>query len=99
MKLDFKVRVTAFVLAMGLMMLLIVSAAVVSGRRMNGIRASLTQVQSDSLHIAEEFQRYLRQLNDTLARYGTSHSPGDWGSYLKASDALDAWIDQQQVRL
>ena len=99
MKLDFKFRFAAFALAMGVMVFLISSAAVVSWRRIGGVRASLNEVQSDSLRIAEEFQRHLRQLNDTLSRYGTSHDAGDWQHYLKASDQLDTWIDAQTPRL
>jgi signal transduction histidine kinase len=99
MKLDFKFRFAAFALAMGVMVFLISSAAVVSWRRIGGVRASLNEVQSDSLRIAEEFQRHLRQLNDTLSRYGSSHDPNDWQHYLKASDQLDTWIDAQKPRL
>src|SRR5262245_14787022 len=99
MKFDFKLRFAAFVLAMVMMLLLIVSAAVVSWRRVGGARASLTQVQAQSLRSAEEFQRLLRQQDDTLERYGASHDPSDWERYRLDSDGLDAWIDQQKLKL
>jgi signal transduction histidine kinase len=92
-------RILAFVVVVIVVSALVGTGAIKAWRRIGVARSQLAEVQSESLRIAEEFQRSFRQINDTLARYGVSHKTEDWDAYLKASDALNVWIDVQKPRL
>jgi len=63
------------------------------------VRAQLKEVDSESYRIGDEFRDHLRQLNELLFRYGTSHTAPDTAAFDKASHELDLWIDQQKPKL
>ena len=63
------------------------------------LRDQLQQVDSESYLIGDEFKDHLRQLNESLYRYGRSQVPTDVPAFDKASHDLDLWIDQQKPKL
>jgi len=63
------------------------------------LRAQLKEVDSESYRIGDEFRDHLRQLNESLYRYGMSQTAPDIADFNKASHELDLWIDQQKPKL
>ena len=59
----------------------------------------LEEVDSESYRIGDEFRDHLRQLNESLYRYGRSHTSPDVAAFNKASHELDLWIDEQKPKL
>ncbi len=57
------------------------------------MRAQLNQVDSESFRIADSFRDFLRQLNNSLYRYGSEHDSADLQKFTKASEELNQWID------
>jgi signal transduction histidine kinase len=94
-----KLRLVTLGVGVGLMGLLIAFLAIKSRREVGQLRTRLDQVDSESLHIADEFSDHLRQLNNSLTRYGSDRSPTDLQEFLLASRQLDTWIDEQKPRL
>src|SRR5262245_39400729 len=70
-----------------------------SQREAHLLRARLTQVDSESFRIADEFREFLRRLNNSLFDYGNKPEPGERDQFLKASHELDVWIDEQKPKL
>jgi signal transduction histidine kinase len=94
-----KMRFTALALVVGLMGVLIVLTTLNSQRQASELRARLSHVELESFSIADHFKDSLRVLNGTLFNYGIRHDPTDWESFLKGSQELDIWIDQQKPKL
>lgn len=94
-----KLRLVAFVSAIGLMGLLIAWAAHTSSRRIARLQQRLTAVQLQSFQIADHFQQSIRELNNIVLRYGVSHDPKDWEPFNSKSHALDTWMDEQRAIL
>jgi len=63
------------------------------------LRARFSQVDFESFRIADQFRDSLRELNNTMQRYGTEHDPVVWNEFLEASHKLDGWIDEQKPKL
>jgi len=63
------------------------------------LRAQLKKVDSESYRIGDEFRDHLRQLNESLYRYGTSHTAPDVAEFNNASHDLSLWINQQKPKL
>ncbi|HXJ74378.1 MAG TPA: hypothetical protein VNM37_16125, partial [Candidatus Dormibacteraeota bacterium] len=61
-----KLRLTGFLLLIGLLVSLIVWATVVSWKRVDESRARLTAVQSESFQIASHLQQTILRLNERL---------------------------------
>ena len=99
MKARAKLRLIGLVAAIGLMGLLIALITVKSQRQAAELRTRLTQVDSESFRIADQFRDFLRALNSSLYRYGSRRDPAEQSSFAKASDDLNRWIDTQQPRL
>lgn len=94
-----KMRLTAFSVVVGLMGLLIVAITVTSQRQAEELRARLSQVDIETLRIADEFRDSLRDLNNTMFRWGAGHDPAALKDFLEARDRLNDWIDVQKSRL
>ena len=62
-------------------------------------RAQLTQIESETLGIADHFRLALTELNNTMLKYGIHRGPADWAFFVKASDDLDHWINEQKPKL
>ena len=78
---------------------LIVLATLSSQRHLGEVRVQLDLVDSESFRIADYFRRTLRELNNTMTRYGVSHEPAEWAVFLETSTNLDLWIDKQKPKL
>jgi signal transduction histidine kinase len=59
----------------------------------------LSQVDMESFRIADEFRDSLREINNTMQRYGTDHDPALWKQFLADSQKLQVWIDEQRPKL
>ena len=99
MNFGIKFRLSALGLAVGLMGMLIVLTTLNSRRQAAELRAGLSNVDLESFGIADHFKDSLRALNHTMFLYGIRHDPADWASFLKVSDELNIWIDEQKPRL
>jgi signal transduction histidine kinase len=99
MKFGIKHRLVALALAVAVMGVLILLATSYSQQQAEKFRGRLSQVESESFQIADEFRDSLRALNNTIQRYGIHHDPAVWSEFLGASRKLDAWIEDQKPRL
>ena len=90
-----KFRLVAFVLAIGLMVILIAGTAHRAWQRIAELQRKLTSVQLKSFQIANHFQQTILELNNRVLRYGVSQDPAEWGRFDAESQALDHWIDEQ----
>jgi signal transduction histidine kinase len=99
MKFGIKFRLVALALFVALMGALIVLATLNSQRAAAELRDRLSQVDFESFRIADEFRDSLRELNNTMQRYGTDHDPATWNEFVEASHKLDGWIDEQKPKL
>jgi len=70
-----------------------------SQRQSVELGARLRQVDSESFQIADKFRDSLRQLNNTLQRYGIDRDPAVWKEFLDDSHKLDLWINEQKPKL
>jgi len=99
MKFGIKFRLVALGLFVALMGVLILLATLNSQRQAAELRDRLSQVDFESFRIADEFRDSLRELNNTMQRYGTDHDPATWNEFVEASHKLDSWIDEQKTKL
>ena len=99
MKFGLIFRLVALALVVALMGVLILLATLNSQRQAAQLRDKLSQVDSESFRIADQFRDSLRALNNTMQRFGTEHDPAVWGEFLEASHKLDDWIDEQKPKL
>jgi signal transduction histidine kinase len=99
MNLGIQSRVTGFILAIGLMVSLIVWTAYTAWQRIGELRERLTTVQLESFSIADHFQQTILKLNNTILVYQIRREPAAWESYLRESEVLDRWIDEQVDKL
>jgi len=90
-----KLRLAALVLAMAIMGGLIAFVTLNSQRQSSDLRDKLTEVDVQSLSIAEHFKDMLRDGSDKLARYRTTGDASAWSDFLKSSADLNAWIQTQ----
>ena len=86
-------------LVVALMGALIVLATLNSQRQAAELRDRLSQVDSESFRIADQFRDSLRELNNTMQRYGTDHDPVVWDEFLEVSRKLNGWIDDKKPKL
>ncbi len=99
MKFGIKFRLVALTLFVALMGLLILVATVNSQRQADELSQHLAQVDSESSRIADEFQYSLREVQNTLQRYGIDRDPAVEKEFQDASHKLDLWIDEQKPKL
>lgn len=99
MKFGIRFRVVALALVMALMGVLILLATLNSQHQSVELGARLRQVDSESFQIADEFRDSLRQLNNTMQRYGIDRDPAVWKEFVEDSHKLDLWIDEQKPKL
>src|SRR2546427_8774276 len=91
-----KIRLAAFVLAIGGMVALIAWTAHSSWQRTGELREKLTVVQLQSFQIADQVQHDVWELNNFVLRYGVYHEMHDWAMFERASKRVDRWIDEQR---
>jgi signal transduction histidine kinase len=81
--------------AIGLMGVLIVLFTLNSEKEGEELHARLNAVDSESFNFAEHFKDQLREVNTVRLRAEVDHDPATWDQFLKASQGLDDWFDQQ----
>jgi signal transduction histidine kinase len=91
-----KVRLTALVLAIALMVGLIAWIGHTSWQRTGELRDKLSAVQLQSFQIADHFQQSILGLNNLVLRYGVYHEPSAWRQFEAGRTNLDRWIDEQR---
>jgi signal transduction histidine kinase len=94
-----KLRLTAFAMAIAVVALMIGGAARTTWHEARLLKEKFSTVQVESFQIADHFQAVILDLNGTLRRYETLRNPADWESFIRASEELDGWIDEQAARL
>jgi signal transduction histidine kinase len=99
MNAQIKLRLIAFAVGIALMGVAIGFLTVKSQRQAAELRAELTEADSESFHIAEQFGDYMRELTSALYRYGSQHEDAELTRFEQASHNLDQWIDRQKPRL
>lgn len=99
MKFGIRFRVVALALVMALMGVLILLATLYSQHQSVELGVRLRQVDSESFQIADQLRDSLRQLNNTLQRYGIHRDPAVWKEFVDDSHKLDLWIDEQKPKL
>jgi signal transduction histidine kinase len=95
MKLGIRGRLTWFATAIVLIALAIAWTARTTWEQARQLNDRLVKVQVESFEIADHFQAILLKLNVTLRHYQASHNPADWAEFVRESEALDRWIDEQ----
>lgn len=99
MKFGIRFRLVALTLVVALMGLLILFATLNSQRQATELHDGLNQVDSESFRIADQFRNSLRELNNTMQRYGIDRDPALWKEFADASHKLDIWIQEQKPKL
>src|ERR1700733_13566485 len=89
-----KLRLIGLVAGIGLMGLVILFETIQSQRQAQELHTQLNQVDSESFRIADQFREFLRELNGSMYRYGIERDPVERDGFLKASQALNFWIEQ-----
>jgi signal transduction histidine kinase len=97
MTFSMRIRLTAFVLAITLLVSLIVWVALTSARLIEDARARMTLAQSESFRIAVRFQQDLAGLNERLLKFALHHDTNEWMSFERQWNALNLWIDGQHL--
>src|SRR5271170_3401008 len=99
MKFGIIFRLVVLTLVVALMGILILLATLNSQRQSAELRERLSQVDLESFRIADQFHDAMRELSNTMQRYGTDHDPAVWNDFLEASHKLSAWIVEQSPKL
>jgi signal transduction histidine kinase len=99
MKFGVTFRLAALGAAVGLMGVLIVLITLNSQKEADELRARLSTVDSESFGISEHFKDLIREVNTMRLREAVDHDPATWEQFLKASQELDGWLDQQAATL
>src|SRR2546430_362681 len=92
-------RLTALAVALVLMGALIALITLISQRQGDDAKARLGQVDLESFRIADLFKEKLRLANDKMRRYATARDSAAWEDFLKASEGLLTWIQNQAPNL
>jgi signal transduction histidine kinase len=99
MKFGIKFRLVTLALVVAMMGISIVLATLNSQRQAEELHQRLSVVEFESFKIADQFRDSLRELNNTMQRYGIDHDPAIWNEFLVASHKLDDWIAEQKPKL
>jgi signal transduction histidine kinase len=95
MKFGIRFRLTALAVASVLMGALIVLVTLTSQRQSEEAKNRLGQMDLESFRIADRFKEKLRFANDKMRRYASVRDLAGWDEYLKASEGLQSWIEEQ----
>jgi signal transduction histidine kinase len=93
-----KLRLPAFVSAVVVIVTAIILTGLTAWHRIGELQERLTAVQMESFRIADHFHQSILDLNNSLLRYQLSPQAGEWDYFLRRSDALNKWIDDQFKR-
>lgn len=98
MNLGVRFRLLALGLAVGLLGAAIAGIVLNFQRQTRELQARLKNVDTESGQIAAEFKDALREVNNTQLHYAIGRDPAVWAQFLKASQALNQWLDQQAAK-
>jgi signal transduction histidine kinase len=96
MKLSLRLRLAVMGLLIVMLAATIVGAASVTWRQVAALRRRFSSVRIESFHIAEHLQASVLLLNFTLLRFVLRREAGDWQSFTRDADQLQAWLRLQQ---
>lgn len=91
-----KLRLAAFLVAMGGMLALIGWTAQSVWYRTGELHDNLIGARLKSFEIADHIQQSILELDNFVLRYSLSRDRSDWAQFEVASKALDLWIDEQR---
>jgi signal transduction histidine kinase len=91
-----KFRVSIFVAAIVLLVLLIAWTAHTSWRRMGELHDHLSAQQWKSLEIGDHLMQTILGLNNRILRYAASRDENEWTNFDATSRELGQWIRTQQ---
>jgi hypothetical protein len=92
MKLSLRVRLAVMALMIGILAATIIGAATITWRQVIALRGHFSSVRMESFHIAEHLQATVLGLNATLLRFVLRREPGDWQTFTRETDGLQAWL-------
>ena len=95
MKLSLRVRLAVMTLGIVILAATIVGAASVTWRQVAALRGHFSSVRIETFHIAEHLQAAVLILNATLLRFVLRREPGDWQTFTREIDGLQAWLQLQ----
>jgi signal transduction histidine kinase len=95
MKLSLRFRLVFLALVIAILAAVIVAAATVTWRQVSALRGHFSSVRIESFHIAEHLQTAVLILNATLLRVVLRRNQGDWQSFTRDADQLEAWLKLQ----
>ncbi len=91
-----KLRLTIFILTIGLLLVLIAWTANIAWQRISGLHEKFSILQSQSFQNADHLQQAILGLNNLVLRYAAYRSPEDWTNFDMSSAQLGLWINEQQ---
>ena len=91
-----KLRLTIFITAIALLLMLIGWTAHVSWERIDGLHEKLAAMQWKSFQTSDHLQQTVMGLNNLVLRYAAYRERDDWTNFLAASEELRLWINEQQ---
>jgi len=91
-----KFRVSIFVAAIVLLVLLIAWTAHITWQRIGESHEQLATVQWKSFEDADHLQQTILGLNNMVLRYAAYQDPEDWTNFNSSSKELNRWINDQQ---
>ncbi len=91
------------------LLFLLGAIVVVAGLILWGVQSSLSNISQleerftngylDSFRRADDFEKHLLRLNNSILRYAAWREPAVWEEFAEANDHLNHWIDQYDTRL
>src|SRR4029077_10502005 len=82
-------------LVIAILAAVIVAAATGTWRQGSVLRGHFSSVRIESFHIAEHLQTAVLILTATLLRVVLRRNQGDWQSFTRDADQLEAWLKLQ----
>jgi signal transduction histidine kinase len=92
-----KLRLTAFVVAIALMVCLVAWTAFTSARLAEEARARLSLADSESFAIADRLQEEVLDLNRRVFRFAVTRDTNEWAAFQSGWESMNQWIDQQHL--
>ena len=92
-----KLRLSAFILAIALMVSLIIWTAFTSARLVEESRTRMSLADSESFRIASQFQQSILALDERLLQFALHRETAGWPTFKTEWEALNRWIDLQHL--
>src|ERR1700744_4196204 len=99
MKFGILFRLVALTLVVAFMGIVILLATLNSQWQSAKLREQLSEVDLESFRIVDQLHESLRELSNTMQRYGTDRNPAVWNDFLSQSHKLNDWLETQSSKL